>query len=221
MENKLIAFHGKSEIKDKYLGRVRAHRLADELIHGTYWEHGKGCAVGCTIHSGDHGAYETELGIPRILARLEDGIFENLSNGLAQQWPEQFLSAIEPGSDLSCVWPKFAVWMLIDKKWGVLQFAKTDRTKKAIQDVADAYESMINDQTLRLRAADAADAADAAYAAAYAADAAYAAAYASAASDAAAASGGQRVRRQWRKAQAEKLIELFRTAPVPERSAAA
>ena len=226
MESKLIAFHGQQGIKDQYLGRVKAHRKADEIIHGTYWEDGKGCAVGCTIHSGNHAEYETQLGIPRILARLEDGIFESLSNGLAQKWPERFLSAIEPGADLSEVWPKFAVWMLVDKKWGVLQFAKTARSKKAIQDVADAYKSVIKDKTLRpdwetLRAA-AAAAAYAAAAAAYAAAAA--AAYAAAA---AAAADGQRgkayesARKKWREAQADKLIELLSAAPVPEKTAAA
>jgi hypothetical protein len=59
------AFHNDNEIKQKYLKRVIAHQKADELIKGKYWEKGKGCAVGCTIHSGDHAKYETELGIPR------------------------------------------------------------------------------------------------------------------------------------------------------------
>ena len=164
------AFLGKASVKREYLSRVRKHRKADELIHGTYWEHGKGCAVGCTVHSGNHGDYETQLGIPRILARLEDGIFESLSNGKAQEWPERFLSAIKPGADLSLVWPKFAVWMLIDAKYGVLQFAKTVRTKKAIQDVADAYQGVADSKTEkvnweRLRAAANAAADAAAYAA--------------------------------------------------------
>ena len=70
--NKLIAFHGKQSVKDFYIERVRAHAAADEIIHGKYWENGKGCAVGCTIHSRTHARYETELGIPLALARLED-----------------------------------------------------------------------------------------------------------------------------------------------------
>lgn len=48
----LIAFHGKQSIKDEYLARVRAHKAADEIIKGVYWEKGKGCAVGCTVHIG-------------------------------------------------------------------------------------------------------------------------------------------------------------------------
>lgn len=138
------AFHGKQEIKDFYLARVRAHRLADELIHGKYWENGKGCAVGCTIHSNKHAAYETELGIPQVLAKLEDGIFESLPNGISLTWPERFLETINPGADLQLVWPKFAVWLLIDKKYGVLQFARTDESKKVIIDVANTYQSVID-----------------------------------------------------------------------------
>jgi hypothetical protein len=45
----LIAFHNDQKIKDKYLARVEAHRKADEIIKGKYWENGKGCAVGCTL----------------------------------------------------------------------------------------------------------------------------------------------------------------------------
>jgi len=71
----LRAFHGDPAIKAEYLARVTAHEQADEIIHGLYWEHGKGCAVGCTIHSDRHDAYETELGLPTWLAFFVDGIF--------------------------------------------------------------------------------------------------------------------------------------------------
>lgn len=71
----MLAFHGNQEIKAFYLDRVRRHRANDEIIHGKYWENGKGCAVGCCIHSGRHIEYETELGIPIMLARLEDRLW--------------------------------------------------------------------------------------------------------------------------------------------------
>jgi hypothetical protein len=172
MNKQLIAFHGDDKIKDKYMKRLEAHKAADEIIKGTYWQNGKGCAVGCTVHSDNHAAYETELGIPRILARLEDGIFENLQNGRAKDWPIQFLSAIPIGADLSNVWPQFAIWMLIDEKWGVLQFAKKEKTKESIIAIAKFYQEgkfskkEHYDEIRKLRAD------DAAYAAAYAADAA-------------------------------------------------
>jgi len=108
----LLAYHNDPAIKRTYLARVRAHRKADQIIHGTYWENGKGCAVGCTIHSGSHAAYETELGIPRILAKLEDRLFEGMANGESVYFPERFISSIQVGVYLSNVWNQFAYWLL-------------------------------------------------------------------------------------------------------------
>lgn len=215
---KLVAFHNDEKVKEKYVARVRAHKVADEIIKGIYWQNGKGCAVGCTIHSNNHADYETELGIPRILARLEDGIFENLPNERAKEWPEQFLDAVPVGADLCSVWPQFAVWMLIDEQWGVLQFAKTNKTKKLILAVAKFYQEgkyakpEHYDEIRKIRAA-AADATDAAAYAAAAADAAYAADAADAAAYAAAvAAYAAAARNKWRIAQADKLLELLREA---------
>jgi len=184
--DKLLAFHSDPKIKEKYLNRLKEHHAADEIIKGQYWNKGKGCAVGCTIHSGKHKNYETELGIPKILARLEDVIFENLPNKNAQVWPIDFLSAIEPGSDLSMVWPKFALWLLIDPEFGVVKFAKTERTRELINKGTAIYKEKINGENIGISRWTAADAdADAAYAYAAAYAAAYA--YAASASDADAA----------------------------------
>jgi hypothetical protein len=115
----LIAYKGKQSIKNKYLKRVEEHYKADEIIQGVYWENGKGCAVGCTIEGNQHERYETELGIPRELAYLEDGLFEALTNGDAKEFPVRFLKAIKPGADLSLVTAKFMVWQFEDKKYGL------------------------------------------------------------------------------------------------------
>ena len=93
----MLAFHGKQEVKDFYVSRVQAHYDADEIIKGVYWENGRGCAVGCVLHSSNHAAYETELGIPRVIARLEDGIFEGLPNDRAKEFPLEFLNAVPVG----------------------------------------------------------------------------------------------------------------------------
>ena len=114
----LQAFHGDPKIKSKYLRRVRAHEKADEIIHGKYWEDGKGCAVGCTIHSPKHDAYETELGIPMALARLEDTLLEGQANGKSKTFPARFLSAIKPGADLSRVQWQFLHWVLTEELAG-------------------------------------------------------------------------------------------------------
>ena len=139
MPTLLRAFHNKPSVKRTYLSRVRVHAKADQIIHGTYWENGKGCAVGCTIHGSEHSKYETELGIPRILAKLEDVLFERMANGHAKAFPLQFLSAIKVGADLSMVWPKYAHWMLLDPEHGVMRFAKIEKTKAAILRVGELY----------------------------------------------------------------------------------
>lgn len=111
----MLAYHGDPAIRAEYLGRVAQHRAADQLLqsHG-YWRDGKGCAVGCTVHSSNHADYESLLGIPQMLARLEDAIFEGLPVEGARLWPERFLSAIRPGQDLGRVGWQLLYWLLTD-----------------------------------------------------------------------------------------------------------
>ena len=199
------AFHEQETIKATYLARVRAHRAADELVKGTYWQNGKGCAVGCTVHSARHAAYEEELGIPRALARLEDAIFEWLPNGRAKAWPEEFLEAIGVGVDLAGVVDRFLLWLLSDPKDGVLQYVKDEGCRAAIATVIGLYERRVRGESVRKEEWRSAYAAAYAAAASSAAAAAYDAAYAAA--DAAAAS-----RENARVKQADKLLELLRAA---------
>lgn len=112
--NTLIAYHGKPAIKADILMRLRAHASADQLVQGITWEHGKGCAVGCTLHAYDHALYESRFGIPQMLACLEDRIFEGLPNVAAMKWPVRFMSVIKPGADLSRVGWLFLHWTLTD-----------------------------------------------------------------------------------------------------------
>ena len=94
------AFHGSQEMKAALLTKLRAHAQADHIVKGQYWENGKGCAVGCTIESSDHSLYESRFGIPQMLARFEDAIFEGLPNELAMTWPIRFIEAVPLGKDL-------------------------------------------------------------------------------------------------------------------------
>jgi hypothetical protein len=114
----MLSYHSDPDIKSKYLARLEGHAAADEIIKGQYWEAGKGCAVGCTVHGASHDDYERELGIPRMLAWLEDVIFEGLPNRTAKTWPQQFLSSIEPGKDLSRVGWQFLHWILTERGSG-------------------------------------------------------------------------------------------------------
>lgn len=210
----LLAFHGDRKIKRMYLDRVIQHEKLDEIIKGIYWENGKGCAVGCTIHSSDHLAYESELGIPIILAKIEDLIFERLPLALAKTWPKRFLKAIYPGADLSFVWDEFASRLLTDPIGGVIQYAKREEQIEAIQRVSDLYEARLAGLIVdRLDFKDAAasvasacDAASSASVAAYVASVAYACDAAAYAFDAAADAGREKAYIF----QSEMLLEILR-----------
>lgn len=91
------SFHNDVAVKQKYLDRVLAHQKADNLIRGTGWEAGKGCAVGCTLENYDHSRYPVELGIPEWIARVEDTLFEGMSLEKSKTWPHDFLNAIPLG----------------------------------------------------------------------------------------------------------------------------
>ena len=164
----MLAYHNNPKLKQDILQQLQIHHDADEIIKGVYWENGKGCAVGCTLHSDNHQEYETRFGIPKILAHLEDAIFEGLPNDLAKTWPINFMSAIPIGADLSHVWRDFAVWLLIDPVDGVIKHTNPGtEAYEVILRVANLYQHGYTAQQM----IDAAAAAYAAYAAAYAADA--------------------------------------------------
>lgn len=141
------SFHNDQSIKDKYLARVLNHQKDDHLIRGTGWKDGKGCAVGCTLEKYDHAAYETELGIPKWLAHLEDHIFEKMSEDKSKTWPYEFLKSIPVGVDLNKIRTPFLI--MIIKEWiKYLDDAKYDEdafpgVKKVITQVKSAVLEMI------------------------------------------------------------------------------
>src|SRR5271165_4413912 len=135
----MLAYHGDLAVKKKYLKRVRAHRVADELTQRIGWKKGRGCAVGCTLDDYDHSRYPDELGVPVALAYLEDELFERQEAIKAQKWPERFLEAIPVGADLSQVWPQFAIWMLVDPDFGVIRLVDSTEIRVAVERVADLY----------------------------------------------------------------------------------
>jgi hypothetical protein len=184
----MLAYHNDQAIKDKYLARVRAHRLADELVQGIGFERNgktRGCAIGCTLDAYDHARYPIELGIPLEIAYLEDRLFELQTPEAALEWPERVLAAIKPGADLSRVWAHWAVWMLTDEAHGVLRFTVGYAdARAAVQSVAALWSRVARGESVdrgefdkaARAAADAALAAAGAAGAAARADAALAAA---------------------------------------------
>jgi hypothetical protein len=185
----LLSFHDDEKIQEKYIARIKMHMIADEIEKGYYWQNGKGCAVGCTIHDSEHEKYEIELGIPAWLARVEDKIFENIPNHLAKEFPLKFLEAIAIGVDLNKILNPFLI-MILESAINSFDQGKYPASKILIENVINALkkdcymrEEILKDaDEVRAHAVTAT-----AYAAAYAVSAAVsAAAYATAAAYAAA-----------------------------------
>ena len=212
IDNSLRAFHGDKRIKAQYLARLRAHAAADEIIHGKYWSNGKGCAVGCTVHSGSHAAYETELGIPIMLARLEDRIFEGLDNSESKQFPLTFLSAIRPGADLSRVGWKFLYWLLTEELTSRYDPKVAEVIKRCANVLLPLTKGRMGDMREAIAARNAAAADADAAAAAAAAAAAYAAAAAADAAAYAAYAAADAARHQSYSRMSVKFIALLRSA---------
>lgn len=206
----MLSYHNDESIKEKYLARIDAHYAADEIIKGQYWEGGKGCAVGCTIHSNQHDAYELELGLPEWLARLEDTLFEGLENDKAKEFPRQFLDAIPVGANLESVKWKFCAFILQENIERVLSLDLDDALKKQ---VVDAIGLCLDLHTEAIETGEFPESArSAGYAARSAAESAagYAARYAAgyAAGYAAWSAAGYAAYERY----AEKLLELLREA---------
>ena len=105
--------------KEELLETLAWHRVEGWIVQGWYyWQGGRGCAVGCTLHEyapgeeESHALYEDLFGIPWSLAYLEDAIFEGLDVGSARAWPERFVGAIPEGADLAGMADRLALWIL-------------------------------------------------------------------------------------------------------------
>jgi hypothetical protein len=122
--------------------------------------------------------YEGELGIPRVLARLADQLFEGMSAEARRSWTVRFAEAVPVGADLSSVWGRFALRLLSDPERGVAVHARP-HVRPAVERVGALYARQVAGETIPWQewkaAADAA-AADGGVADAYDADAAAAAA---------------------------------------------
>ena len=142
------AFHKDPAIKAKYVARVKAHEEADRIIKGSYWENGKGCAVGCTIEGSEHKRYEIELGIPETIAYTEDFLFERMENGDSMIFPRRFLEATPVGADLSLVPAKLIVFILKD----VMEVKETREDKnvyKAVKKVVELWQKVVDGKVVK------------------------------------------------------------------------
>lgn len=225
------AFHNDPKVKAKYTKRLEKHHAADQIIRGSYWIRDgrtwKGCAVGCTIHGEDHKKYETELGIPQAIARLEDRIFESLpTENESRDFAVQFLEVIPVGADLTKVASEFCAWVTQDILDRPRKKELPAYVKKSVELVRATFKREVTEGRLpyeewakvrevsRNARADADDAYAAAYAAYAAADADDA--YAAYATYAAADAYADAARREFWQRAAAQLLKLLAEAPIPQ-----
>jgi hypothetical protein len=154
----LISYKNDPILKKRFVAEIEKHRKADAIMQGTYGkENGKwkGCAVSCSLRSLDilegkelktvydsHRDYESKLGIPEWLARLEDTIFEGLPEEDAMKWPTQFAKAVPVGVNLEPVRWKFCAYLMKENINRVLGLKNlNDELKKQ---VVDAIRGVLN-----------------------------------------------------------------------------
>ena len=108
----LGAFHNDPELKFKYLDRLYQQRAAPEDVRFFISRESLGNPAFRIVYSHNSGHFERVLGIPQVIARLSDGICNQLSPGSAAVFPDNMLRAIRVGADLRLVWPELAIWLL-------------------------------------------------------------------------------------------------------------
>lgn len=89
----------------------------------------------------DVNEYEYTLGIPMALALTSDYIAASLGARSGTGWLIRLLEAIQPGADLSYVFPQYLAWFLDDNIHGVIRFAQLHGTGSSIRAVATALRA--------------------------------------------------------------------------------
>jgi hypothetical protein len=172
---------------DQLSKEVKHHVACDAVQQDCYWDGSRGCFIGCLSHSSDTAKVQDEYGLPIMLQRIAESIFESLPLKEAQAFFAAFPTAIKcDNKDLSKVG-----WQFLASELRSLPPQPAEITA-VIEPVVVGMDLLAAGQEWPAAAAAAAydaaraAAARAAYAAARAAAAAYDAARAAYAADAAA-----------------------------------
>jgi hypothetical protein len=99
---------------DVVRARIAAHRAADEIVQGSGWDNGKGCAIGCSLDEYSHAEYVRVVGGDLRFAALVDNIHETLPLALALDWPGRVAASVRPGADLTLVPDRWFAWQMRD-----------------------------------------------------------------------------------------------------------
>jgi hypothetical protein len=96
---------------------VAEHIEADAVVQGDYWseDEQKGCFIGCLVHSNNPHLIEERYGVPVMITRIAEAIFERLPSAEATQFFADFPAAINnDGKDLSRVGWQFLAQTMRD-----------------------------------------------------------------------------------------------------------
>ena len=96
----------KTQNIDLMTAEIDAHRAADLLVQGSYYDGstGRGCFIGCLTHGNDTAVIADRFGVPEPLTRLLESIFERLPFDEAADFFSAIPRAIgEDGRDLTRV----------------------------------------------------------------------------------------------------------------------
>ena len=91
---------------DKLCQEVAAHVAADSIVQGIYWdtESGKGCFIGCLAKNNGPAINEAVYGLPVMVQRIAESIFEALPADQAKAFFAALPDAVScDGKDLSKV----------------------------------------------------------------------------------------------------------------------
>jgi hypothetical protein len=154
----MLAYHSDPSLKARVLAELAKHETADRLRQSYgYWRDDAngiyhGCGVGCSLESlrvvmgletidhKDHALYESLIGVPRVLAMFEDRFFERLPFVTARQFPRRFLEAIQPGADLSMVFPQLMRAILAEPSGVQTLVAQRPTIKPSVDSVIALYD---------------------------------------------------------------------------------
>lgn len=89
------SYHNDIGIKEKYISRIRDQIDSGGLIRRGAWEKGKLAANVCIVE--DLHIYESELGIPKWVARLGYNLFDSMSPDYYPEWIVLFFESIPIG----------------------------------------------------------------------------------------------------------------------------
>jgi hypothetical protein len=135
-----LSFKNDPKIKTALVKRMDHHIELDNLVQGATGDNGKGCTVWCALNNGelkrgyDHSAFPDVLGLPEWLARLQDAIFEGLTEEDAKWFSSQWVKAIPVGKDLTGVKWKFCAFVLKENIERVLLLDIAEELKKQVVD---------------------------------------------------------------------------------------